>query len=147
MKGKDIFKQLLPGVIAGIVLGMGLTRLVGVNTENAVPNYIGGAMCCLIPTFLNCLIVLKETAKQLDRKISMKDTFLRTLPWMLLAGVIGFLIVTLGIEKVMGVDTRTIPLITTMIYQTCLGIVSSTLFAYIALKKYVSDVKYTKRKK
>ena len=104
-------------------------------------------MCCLIPTFLNCLIVLKGTAKQLDRKISMKDTFLRTLPWMLLAGIIGFLIVTLGIEKIMGVDTRTIPLITTMIYQTCLGIVSSTLFAYIALKKYVSDVKYTKRKK
>lgn len=147
MKGKDIFKQLLPGVIAGIFLGMGLTYLVGVNTENAIPNYIGGAMCCLIPTFLNCLIVLKGTAKQLDRKISMKDTFLRTLPWMLLAGVIGLLIVAVGIEKVLHFDTRTIPLLTTMIYQTCMGIISSTLFAYIALKKYVADVKYTKRKK
>ncbi len=146
MKGKDIFKQLLPGVIAGLVLGMGLTYLVGVNRENAIPNYIGGAMCCLIPTFLNCLIVLKGTAKQLDRKISLKDTFLRTLPWMLLAGIIGFLIVAIGIEKVLHVDTRTIPLLTTMIYQTCLGIISSTIFAFIALKKYVADVKYTKRK-
>ncbi len=147
MKGKDIFKQLLPGAIAGIVLGMGLTYLVGVNRENVIPNYIGGAMCCLIPTFLNCLIVLKGTAKHLDRKISLKDAFLRTLPWMLLAGIIGLLIVAVGIEKILHIDTRTIPLSTTMIYQTCMGIVSSTIFAYIALKKYVADVKYTKRKK
>ena len=132
MKGKEIFKQLLPGVIAGIVLGLLLTYLVGVNREDAIPNYIGGAMCCLVPTFLNCLIVLKGTAKQLDRKISLKDTILRTLPWMLLAGVCGFLIVFVGVEKIMGLDTRTIPKLTTMIYQTCLGIFFSTLFAYIA---------------
>lgn len=147
MNKKDIIKQLFPGVIAGIILGLGLTYLVGVNRENAIPNYIGGAMCCLIPTFLNCLIVLKGTAKHLNRKISLKDTFLRTLPWMLLAGVIGLLIVAVGIEKVLQIDTRTISLFITMIYQTCMGILSSTIFAYIALKKYVADVKYTKRKK
>ena len=46
MKKKDMFKQLVPGIVVGFILGFILTTLVGVNKENAIPNYIGGAMCC-----------------------------------------------------------------------------------------------------
>ena len=146
MKSKDIVKQLLPGVIVGFFLGIILVSLVGVNKENSIPNYIGGAMCCLVPTFLNCLIVLFGTAKTLKRKISFKDVLLRILPYIFLAGIIGLIVVMVVVEKIIGVDLRTISLMTTAIYESILGVIVSTLFAYLALKKYVKDVKYTKRK-
>ncbi len=146
MKSKDVFKQLLPGVVVGFILGIILVSLVGVDKENSIPNYIGGAMCCLVPTFLNCLIVLFGTAKTIKRKISFKDVLIRILPFVLLAGIIGLIIVAVVIERVIGIDPRSISLMTTAIYEAILGVVVSTIFAYIALKKYVMDVKYTKRK-
>ena len=146
MKGKDIFKQLLPGMVAGLVLGLILTNLVGVDTENVIPNYIGGIMCILVPTLLNCIIVLKGTAKTLKRKISFKDAIIRTIPYLICSVIIGLIIVGVIIERILGIDTRTISQLVSSIYQTLLGIVFSTLFAYLALKKYASDVKYTRRK-
>ena len=147
MKSKDIVKQLLPGVVGGFILGIILVSLVGVDKENAIPNYIGGVMCCLVPTFLNCLIVLFGTAKTLKRKISFKDVLLRILPYMILAGLIGLLVVSVVVERLIGIDPRTISVMMTAIYEALLGVVVSTLFAYIALKKYAKDVKYTKRNK
>ena len=147
MKRKDIGKLLLPGVIVGFILGIILVSLVGVDKENIIPNYIGGAMCCLVPTFLNCLIVLFGTAKKLKRKISFKNVLIRILPYVLLAGIIGLFIVAVVIERLIGIDPRTISLIITAIYEAILGVLVSTLFAYIALKKYIKDVKYTKRNK
>ena len=145
MKGKDIFKQLLPGVIVGLILGFCLTMLVGVNTENPMPNYIGGAMCCFVPTLLNCIIVLKGTAKQLDRKLPFGKALGRTMPYALVALVIGFIVVSVIVEQMMGINTCELSTITTAIYEAILGVVVSTISAYMALKKYESDVKYTKR--
>ncbi len=145
MKGKDIFKQLLPGVIVGLILGFCLTMLVGVNTENPMPNYIGGAMCCFIPTLLNCIIVLKGTAKHLNRKLSFGKALGRTMPYALVALVVGFGVVALIVEQVMGINTCELSTTTTAIYEAILGVVVSTISAYFALKKYESDVKYTKR--
>ena len=59
MKKNDIIKQLLPGIIVGFILGCILISLVGVNETDPIPNYIGGAMSCLVPTILNTIIVLK----------------------------------------------------------------------------------------
>ena len=147
MKGKDIVKQLLPGVIVGLILGFGLTMLVGVNTENPIPNYIGGAMCCFIPTLLNCVIVLKTTASHLKRELSVIDALKRTIPYALLAILIGLFVVVVVVENIMGIDTCSITKINTAIYEAILGVVVSTIFAFIALKSYEKQVKYTKRKK
>ena len=80
MKSKDIIKQLAPGLIVGFILGFALITVVGVDTENEVPNIIGGVMSCAIPTLLNGLIVLKGTAKVLDRKLSIGKAFLINIP-------------------------------------------------------------------
>ena len=56
MKSKDIVKQLLPGVVVGFILGIILVSLVGVDKENAIPNYIGGALCCLVPTIFSDIL-------------------------------------------------------------------------------------------
>ena len=147
MKSKDVLKQLLPGIVVGLVLGFCLTMLVGVNTADPVPNYIGGAMACFIPTLLNCIIVLKGTAKHLDRKLSIGEAFLKTLPYALIALVIGFLTVFLIIEKAFGLNTCEIPVLATALYQAVLGVIMSTVSAYVALRSYESQVKYTRRKK
>ena len=145
MKKEDIVKQLLPGVVVGLILGFVLVNLVGVNTQDAIPNYIGGAMCCLVPTLLNCMIVLNGTAKTLKRKLSLKDAFIRSMPFFIIAAFIGLFIVAVIVEKVMGIDTRTMTVLQTAIYQAILGVIVSTIFAFIALKKYEKDVKYTRR--
>lgn len=145
MKKKDIVKQLIPGVIVGLILGFGLTMLVGVNKKEALPNYIGGGMCCLIPTLLNCIVVLKGTAKQLKRKISLKDTFIRALPLSIINFIIGVLVVIIGVEKIINISSCDLSITITSIYQSILGVITSTTGAYIALKRYESQVKYTKR--
>ena len=147
MKSKDIFKQLLPGVIVGLVLGFCLTMLVGVNTENPIPNFIGGAMCCLIPTLLNTIIVLFGTAKHLNRKLSFGTALLMTIPYAIVAGAIGVLVVSLIVTQIMGINTCELSTIVTAIYEAILGVVVSTLFAYFALKSYEKKVKYTRRDK
>ncbi len=146
MKGKEKFKLLIPGIVVGFILGSILTALVGVNTEDAIPNYIGGAMCCLIPTLLNTVIVLKTGSKAVKRNLSVGSAFLRALPFAIGAGVLGFLIVFGLIENVFQISTCDISLGVTIAYQATLGVIVSTLLALVALNKYLSDVKYTKRK-
>lgn len=146
MKKEDIIKQLVPGVVVGLVLGFVLTLVVGVNTENPIPNYIGGAMCCFVPTLLNCMIVLKGTAGVLKRKLSLGQSFLKTIPYALIALVFGFAFVALIVEKIMGLNTCEINTLITAIYQAILGVVVSTISAYFALKRYEKSVKYKRRK-
>ena len=145
MKSKDIAKQLLPGIIVGFLLGFLLTMIVGVNTKNPIPNYIGGAMCCFVPTLLNCIIVLKGTSKHLDRKLSISKAFLQTLPYAFIALLIGFGVVAIYIEQVLGLNTCEMSKLITALYQAVLGVVVSTISAFIALKQYEKKVKYTRR--
>lgn len=147
MKGKDKLKQLVPGVVVGLILGFTLTFVVGVDKNNPIPNYIGGAMCCFIPTLLNCIIVLKGTAKHLDRKISFWEAFKRTLPYAIIALVIGFMVVAFVVEQIFGFSTCNIPVFVTALYEAVLGVIVSTISAYIALNDYEEDVKYTRRNK
>ena len=147
INNKDIKKLLLPGVIVGLILGFCLTMLVGVNQTDPIPNYIGGAACCLIPTILNCLIVLNGTAKLLDRKITLGDAFKRTVPFALFAIFVGLFTVIVLIEQVAGINTCNIPVVTTAIYEAILGVIVSTVSAYLALTTYVKQVKYTRRNK
>lgn len=146
MKKEDIFKQLMPGVIVGLILGFSLTMLVGVDPENPIPNYIGGALSCCIPVLLNCVIVLNGTAKHLNRKISFGNCLKRTIPYALIALLIGFIVVSVIVERVIGISSCEISRLITAIYQAILGVIVSTIAAYFALKKYEKQVKYTRRK-
>ena len=146
MKTKDLVKLLLPGVIVGAIVGFGIGMLAGVNTEEAIPNYIGGALCCLIPTLLNCTIVLKMGAKMLDREISMLDIFKRILSYLFSALVIGVISYVVILEQFAGIDSRELATVTNAGYQAMLGVMVSTVMGYIVVNKYAADVKYTKRK-
>ncbi|MBQ4634235.1 MAG: hypothetical protein IJB71_02675 [Bacilli bacterium] len=147
MKFKDKWKLLLPGIIVGLILGFTLTFVVGVDENNPIPNYIGGAMCCFIPTLLNCIIVLKGTAKHLDRKISFFAALKRTIPYAIVALVIGFMVVAFVVEQILGFNTCEISVLITAIYEAVLGVLVSTISAYIALNNYEDDVKYTRKNK
>lgn len=146
MKNKDVIKLLLPGVIVGLILGFLLTMLVGVNTVNPIPNYIGGAMCCFVPTLLNCVIVLKNTSKNLKRNLSIGSAFIKSIPYAIVALILGFVIVFVVVENVLNINTCELSTLTTAIYQSILGVIISTISAYIASKNYISKVKYTKIK-
>lgn len=147
MKSKDIIKQLLPGVVVGFILGVVLTTVVGVDTENEIPNIIGGIMSCAVPTLLNGIIVLKGTAKVLDRKLSVGKALLRNLPYVLIAAVLGFLFAFGVLMNGLNVDLRTLETMENTLIFATLGVIVSTFLAYIALKSYEKSVKYTRRNK
>lgn len=147
MKGKDIIKQLLPGVVVGFILGFVLTTVVGVDPENEIPNIIGGVMSCAIPTLLNGVIVLKGTAKVLDRKLSIGKAFLRNLPYVLVAAILGFLFAFGVLINGLNIDLRTLETMENTLIFATLGVIVSTLLAYVALKSYEKSVKYTRRDK
>ncbi len=147
MKGKDIIKQLLPGVVVGFILGFVLTTVVGVDSENEIPNIIGGVMSCAIPTLLNGVIVLKGTAKVLDRKLSIGKAFLRNLPYVLVAAILGFLFAFGVLINGLNIDLRTLETMENTLIFATLGVIVSTLLAFIALKSYEKSVKYTRREK
>lgn len=147
MKGKDIIKQLLPGVVVGFILGFVLTTVVGVDPENEIPNIIGGVMSCAIPTLLNGVIVLKGTAKVLDRKLSIGKAFLRNLPYVLVAAILGFLFAFGVLINGLNIDLRTLETMENTLIFATLGVIVSTLLAFIALKSYEKSVKYTRRDK
>ncbi len=147
MKGKDIIKQLLPGVVVGFILGFVLTTVVGVDPENEIPNIIGGVMSCAIPTLLNGVIVLKGTAKALDRKLSIGKAFLRNLPYVLVAAILGFLFAFGVLINGLNIDLRTLETMENTLIFATLGVIVSTLLAFIALKSYEKSVKYTRREK
>lgn len=147
MKSKDIIKQLLPGVVVGFILGVVLTTVVGVDTENEIPNIIGGIMSCAVPTLLNGTIVLKGTAKALDRKLSVGKALLRNLPYVLIAAVLGFLFAFGVLMNGLNIDLRTLETMENTLIFATLGVIISTFLAYIALKSYEKSVKYTRRNK
>lgn len=147
MKGKDIIKQLLPGVVVGFILGFVLTTVVGVDPENEIPNIIGGVMSCAIPTLLNGVIVLKGTAKVLDRKLSIGKALLRNLPYVLVAAILGFLFAFGVLINGLNIDLRTLETMENTLIFATLGVIVSTLLAFIALKSYEKSVKYTRRDK
>ncbi len=147
MKRKDLVKLLFPGVIVGLVLGLGIGMLVGVNDTDPIPNYIGGAVCCIIPTVLNCIVVLKQTSGKLDRKISIGAIFKRIFPYIIISAVIGVLTYVVIIEKVAGINSCDLERVTNAIIQAALGIVTSTIAGYMAITSYVRDVKYTRKNK
>ena len=147
MKSKDIIKQLLPGVVVGFILGVVLTTVVGVDTENEIPNIIGGIMSCAVPTLLNGIIVLKGTAKALDRKLSVGKALLRNLPYVLIAAVLGFLFAFGVLMNGLNIDLRTLETMENTLIFATLGVIISTFLAYIALKSYEKSVKYTRRNK
>lgn len=147
MKNKDVIKQLVPGLVIGFFLGFGLIFLVGVDEENLVPNIFGGIMSCAVPTLLNGIIVLKGTAKVLDRKISLGQTFLRNLPYVLIAGVLGFLFAYGYLTVLLDIDIRTFTRIGNAALFAIFGALISTLLAYFTIKNYEKAVKYTRRNK
>lgn len=147
MKSKDILKQLIPGLVVGFILGFILITIVGVDKENEVPNIIGGVMSCAIPTLLNGLIVLKGTAKVLDRKLSIGKAFVINIPYIIIAGILGFLFAYGFLMTALDIDLRTLTQMENTIMFATLGAIISTFLAYFALRHYEKSVKYTKRDK
>lgn len=147
MKSKDILKQLIPGLVVGFILGFILITIVGVDKENEVPNIIGGVMSCAIPTLLNGLIVLKGTAKVLDRKLSIGKAFVINIPYIIIAGILGFLFAYGFLMSALDIDLRTLTQMENTIMFATLGAIISTFLAYFALRHYEKSVKYTRRDK
>ena len=77
----------------------------------------------------------------------MWDALKRTLPYAIIALVIGFMVVAFVVEQIFGFSTCNIPVFVTALYEAVLGVVVSTISAYIALNDYEEDVKYTRRNK
>lgn len=145
MKREDIVKQLVPGVIVGFILGFAITSLVGVNPSDPVPNFIGGFVCCALPTLLNGIIVLKGTAKVLKRDLSIGKALIKILPYVVVGGLFGLFVVAGVVSGIMGINTCEISVLVTAIYEAILGVIVSTFTAYLALKSYEKSVKYTRR--
>ncbi len=147
MKSKDILKQLIPGLIVGFLLGFILITIVGVDEENEVPNIIGGVMSCAIPTLLNGLIVLKGTAKVLDRKLSIGKALVINIPYIIMAAILGLLFTYGVLITALDIDLRTLSQMENTLIFATLGAILSTILAYFALRHYEKSVKYTRRDK
>lgn len=147
MKSKDILKQLIPGLIVGFLLGFILITIVGVDEENEVPNIIGGVMSCAIPTLLNGLIVLKGTAKVLDRKLSIGKALVINIPYIIMAAILGLLFTYGVLMTALDIDLRTLSQMENTLIFATLGAILSTILAYFALRHYEKLVKYTRRDK
>ena len=147
MKKEDVKKQLIPGVIMGIVLGSVIGYLVGVDTVDVMKNHIGGLMACLIPCLLNCVIVVKGTAKVLKQKLSVPRAFVVALPEIILGAAIGIVFHIVILTMMFRLDTCTFTRIEMTLVNMVLGVVVSTFMGYLALRSYESKVKTTKRKK
>lgn len=145
MKGKDIFKLLVPGIFVSLILGFAISMIVGVNPTDPIPNYIGWGVSCLVPTLLNGLVVLKSAAKELERKISIGGVFKQNGIYIILSLVVGLIIGAVIIEKMFGISTCDISRVTTAVSQAITGAIISTVFGYFAVSSYAKKVKYTKR--
>lgn len=147
MKSKDVARQLMPGLIFGFILGFVLITIVGVDEENEMPNIIGSVMSCAVPCLLNGVIILKGTAKTLERKLSIGKAFVRNIPYIILSGLIGFLYSYVYMKTVLGFDLCALSSMQNTIIFATLGAVVSTILAYVALRDYEKSVKYTRREK
>lgn len=145
MRSKDIYKQLVPGIFVGFLLGFVINFLAGVNTVNPVPNMIGIVLSCTVPVALNGVIILMGTAKFLDRKLSVGEAFKRNSVYILLGTFIGFFYMV-GMLNC-GVDLTQVNEMTNTINNALLGVAVSTVLGYFTIKDYAEDVKYTRRDK
>lgn len=141
MKLNDVMKQLLPGLIVGFILGLGLVSLVGVNTEEIVPNIIGIMMSCAVPTLLNGIIVLKGTSRVLKKDLSIGDAFLLNIPYIIIAAIIGFVFARGVLMGIFGLDLRTFKPILNTLINASFGCIVSTVLGYFALRMYEKNVK------
>lgn len=150
MKEEQVAKLLVPGVIVGIILGFGLGMIVGVNPDDKMPNYIAGALCCFIPTILNCVIVLENGAKILKQELPVKTALGRIFKYAIFAFMIGFIIVFI-LDFVFAIDPRTLTDFFAAVEQAVMGVIVSTGMAYVSLRRYEDYVKtgtkYTKKAK
>ena len=128
MKKEDIIKQLIPGILVGMGLGTLLGYLVGVDNQDVMKNNIGGLMSCLIPCILNCTIVLKGTANILKRKLSIVQAFTNSIIEIIIGALFGFFFHFVIVCE----WTRMQMTIVNMV----LGVIVSTVMAYVALKRY-----------
>ena len=144
MKKEDVIKQLVPGVIVGIILGSVIGYLVGVDTVDVMKNHIGGLMACLIPCLLNCVIVVKGTAKVLKQKLTVPRAFVVALPEIILGSVIGIVFHIVILTMMFRLNTCEFTRIQMTLVNMVLGVVVSTLMGYMALKSYENKVKATK---
>ena len=145
MKGKDIFKLLVPGIFVSLILGFAISMIVGVNPNDPIPNYIGWGVSCLVPTLLNGVVVLKSAAKELERELSIGSALKQNLLYVVISLIVGLVIGAGIIEYALGVSTCDISRVTTAVSQAITGAVVSTLFGYNAVVCYAKKVKYTKR--
>lgn len=145
MRSRDIFKQLVPGIIASLVLALVINILVGVDTVNPGVNMLVIVLSCTIPVTFSGLIVLTGAAKSLDRTLSISEAFKRNLVFIALGTVIGSFYMVGMVNS--GVDLTQVNELTHTITNSLLGIVVSTLLGYFSIKEYAEDVKYTRKNK
>ena len=146
MKEEQVAKLLLPGVVVGIILGFGLGMIVGVNPNEKFPNYIAGALCCFIPTLLNCVIVLETAAKQLKKELPVGKALARIFKYAVVAFFIGFTVVFI-MDYIFGIDPCSLTNFVAAVAQAVLGVLVSTGMAYISLRRYEESLKPAKRTK
>lgn len=150
MKEEQVAKLFVPGVIASIILGFGLGMFVGVNPDEKMPNYIAWALCCFIPTILNCVIVLENGAKILKKELPMSQALARIFKYAVFAFMIGFIIVFI-MDAIFGVNPCTLTNFMAAVGQSVMGVIVSTGMAYVSLRRYEEYVKtgakYASKKK
>ncbi len=136
MKKEDIIKQLIPGILVGMGLGTLLGYLVGVDNQDVMKNNIGGLMSCLIPCILNCTIVLKGTANILKRKLSIVQAFTNSIIEIIIGALFGFFFHFVIVGKLLNINTCEWTRMQMTIVNMVLGVIVSTVMAYVALKRY-----------
>ena len=101
----------------------------------------------MVPSILNCTIVLKGTSKILKRDLSVVKAFVQSLPESICGGIFGFITYAIILTAILNINTCEFTRVGITIFNSILGIIVSTIAAYIALKKYEKKVKYTRRTK
>ena len=76
---------------------------------------------------------------------SLPFAFLRNLPYVVIAAIIGFLFARVYLVMILGIDLCTIDRMVNTLMYASLGAIVSTILAFIALKQYEKSVKYTRR--
>ena len=145
MKSRDIFKQLVPGIIASVFLAFIINCIIGVDTVNPGVNMLVIVLSCTLPVTLSGTIVLSGTAKSLGRTLTIGEALKRNIVFIAIGTVIGAFYMV-GMVNC-GVDLTQVNEITNTISNSLLGVVVATMLGYFAIKEYATDVKYTRKTK
>lgn len=133
MTNKQIAGQLLPGVVAGTLLGLGVNYAVGVNAE-VVPNIISGAMAAIVPTILNSLVVLKTSRKLVKQPLSAGQAAKLVAGLALIAGVVGFAFAAC-MQFVLNIDLTALARMDFAVLYAVAGVTIQTIMGVVLLKK------------